>query len=274
VESYRAVSSVGLCELDEQFNVLRDAILEPQEREPSLQLEDPHMASVGGELIVFTGALVRDFPPSCKQRLFVIEPQSLSIRAEIPVSYGRNAEPGGVEKNWTPFELPDGQLGMVYKQKPRTIARISDMVGWTDMQAAIAPPESSLSGRTAPLRISPGLYLEFVGGHIKLPGRASRGTRYWFGALVFESKPPFRVIGSTREPLVWASEASPTIRSPLNGAGHPVCILPAGAMLDGHDVVVSCGVNDSYVAILSFNVEELLGKMSGGVTALYHEGRI
>jgi hypothetical protein len=45
-------------------------------------------------------------------------------------------------------------------------------------------------------------------------------------------------------------------------------------MLDGHDVVVSCGVNDSYVAILSFNVEELLGKMSGGVTALYHEGRI
>ena len=274
VESFRAVSSVGLCEMDEGFNVLRDRLLEPPSLEPSLQLEDPHMASVGGELVCFTGAFVRDFPQSCRQRLFTLDPQSLSILSETPVSYGRNAEPGGVEKNWTPFELPDGRLGMVYRQKPRTLARLADMEGWITQDAALAPAESSLSGRTGPLRISPGLYLEFVGGHVRIPGRASRGTRYWFGALVFEAKPPFSVLGSTREPLVWASEASPTIRSPLNGAGHPVCILPEGAMLDGHSVLVSCGVNDSYIAILRFNVEELLARMTGGVAAIFHEGRI
>ena len=261
VESYRAVSSVGLCELDENFGVLRDAVLEAPEVGKPFQLEDPHLASVGGELVVFVGSFVRDFPPTCRQRLFVLDPEALVIYEERQVPFGRNAEPGGVEKNWTPFELPDGKLGMVYKQKPRVTARVGDMQGWTLNESAAAPAESSLSGRTGPLRISPSLYLEFVGGHVRLIGRQTRGTRYWFGALVFEAKPPFRVLGSTKKPLVWASEASPTIRSPLNGAGHPVCILPAGAILDGDSVLVSCGVNDSYIAVLRFSISALLDEM-------------
>ena len=126
----------------------------------------------------------------------------------------------------------------------------------------MAPPESSLSGRTGPLQVTPHLYLEFVGGHVKFQ---NRGTRYWFGAVVFDAKTPFRVMGCTRDPLVWGSEASPTIFNPLPRGGHPVCILPAGAMLDEskENVFVSAGVNDSYNVILKFNIKELLHSMIG-----------
>jgi hypothetical protein len=62
---------------------------------------------------------------------------------------------------------------------------------------------------------------------------------------------------------VWASEASPTIFNPLPGGGHPVCIVPAGALLqrDGM-VLVSGGVNDSYNVILRFELEKLLAAMT------------
>ena len=80
---------------------------------------------------------------------------------------------------------------------------------------------------------------------------------------------PFWTLGWTTTPLVWGSEASPTIHNPLPGGGHPICILPAGAMLDGHDVAISCGVNDSYIAILKYGIEDLLGRMTGDVLAKF-----
>lgn len=254
-ESFRALSRVGLCELDSDFRVLRDAVLEPVLEKRETQIEDPHMASVGGKLIIVISNVVREFPPTCRQRVFTVDPRNLRIEAEIDAPFGM-----GIEKNWTPFELPDGSLGIVYKQRARMVIRVGDKEGWAHESPYVSPAESSLSGRTGPLRISDGLYLEFVGGHVRIQ---HRGTRYWFGALIFEAKPPFKVVDYTKEPLVWASEASPTLFNPIPKGGHPVCILPAGAMISGEDVHVSCGVNDSYVAILKFSLRDILRKMSG-----------
>ena len=255
VESFSAVSSVGLCELDSTFNVVADSMLNPSVTNPETQIEDPHMASVGGKLVVVVSNVVRGFPQVCQQRLFEIDPDDLAISSEIKASFG-NVH--GIEKNWTPFELPDGSLGMVYKQRPRMVINVETKQGWATPEAKFGPAESSLSGRTGPLRVSEGHDLEFVGGHVKFQ---TRGTRYWFGAILFESKEPFKIVRATSEPLVWASEASPTIFNPLPRGGHPVCILPAGAMLDSGYVYVSCGVNDSYNVILRFNVSKLIEEM-------------
>ena len=264
VESYRAVSRVAVCELGEDFGVLRDALLEPAVPRPDTQIEDPHLASVGGKLMVVLSNVVRDFPSTCTQRVFTVCPQGLRIECEVEAPFG-----SGIEKNWTPFELPNGGLGLVYKQRPRMVIEVATKAGHTSPEVACGVEGSSLSGRTGPLRLPNGLFLEFVGGHVPIPGRATRKTRYWFGALLFEAKPPFRVVASTKEPLVWASEASPTTLGPLPGGGHPVCILPAGAIFEGDEkesVLVSCGVNDSYIAMLRFSVKELMGKMSASLT--------
>lgn len=261
VESYRAVSRVGICELDRNLDVLRDAVLAPELARPDTQIEDPHLASVGGKLVCIVSNVVRDVISTCQQRVLIVDPDTLGVCAEVEHALGNV---NGVEKNWTPFELPDGTLGIVYKQRPHTIARVNDREGWTWEGPDMLPKgdKPTISGRTGPIRLPDGNYLEFVGGHILLPATARRGTRYWFGALVFEGKAPFRVLRRTPHPLVWASEASPTIFNPLPGGGHPVCILPAGAMLDGPDVLVSCGVNDSYNAVLRFDLEDLLAGMA------------
>lgn len=268
VESFRGVSSVGICELHpETFEVLRDRLLAPEVSVVETNIEDPHMASVGGKLYVIVSNVVRTFPPVCKQRVFTVNPATMELAEEVSAPFGSLQ---GIEKNWTPFELPNGGLGVVYKQGTmhpthpcsRMVIEVGTAVGWETPGCAVAPKESSLSGRTGPLRLSDGHYLEFVGGHIK---SQHRGARYWFGAVVFEAKSPFKVVAFTAEPLVWASEASPTIFNPLPRGGHPVCILPAGAAWDGNgreNVLISCGVNDSYNVILRFNVAEMRRKMS------------
>lgn len=261
VESYRAVSSVGVCELNEEFSVIRGELLSPELSNPETQIEDPHLASVRGRLICIVSNVVRGAVSTCQQRILIIDPDTLGICGELAHALGNV---NGIEKNWTPFELPDGSLGVVYKQRPRTIARVNDREGWTwegpDMRQK--GDGSTVSGRTGPLRLPDGNYLEFVGGHVKLPPTARRGTRYWFGALVFEGKAPFRVLAHTAEPLAWASEASPTIFNPLPGGGHPVCIMPAGALVTGSDVFVSCGVNDSYNVILRFDMGKIMSDMT------------
>jgi hypothetical protein len=261
VESYRAVSRVGICELNALFDVIRDALLAPELTNPETQIEDPHLASVGGKLVCVVSNVVRGVISTCQQRILTVCPDLLTVQGEIQHALGNV---NGVEKNWTPFELLDGSLGVVYKQRPRTLARVTDSEGWTCDAPDMLPrgDGATISGRTGPIRLAvAGKYLEFVGGHIKLPTTARRGTRYWFGAVLFDDAPPFKVIAYTKDPLAWASEASPTIFNPLPGGGHPICILPAGAMRLGDDVFVSCGVNDSYNVVLRFNLGALLADM-------------
>lgn len=265
-ETFRAVSHVGICELDSDFHVIADVKLHPELPDLRTNIEDPHLASVGDRLYIIVANVVRDFPPTCRQRLFELSTAVLGALAEVKTTFG-NVH--GIEKNWTPFELPDGELGIMYKQRPRTVIRVHDSEGWTQPEPSVIPKDkfsgeaSSLSCRTSPLRLSDDYYLEIVGGHVKLAGPRNRGTRYWFGAVLFEAKPPFKVVACTDKPLVWASEASPTIFNPLPGGGHPVCILPAGAMFDAEKrhIFVSCGVNDSYIAVLKFSVADILSKM-------------
>lgn len=259
VESFRSVSRVGVCELDHSFNVIRDQLLEPGLDNPETHIEDPHLATAGGRLVVIVSNVVRSFPVVCRQRILELDPASLTILEEIPATFGNIR---GVEKNWTPFELPDSTLGFVYKQRPRTVIQVATGQGWTVPELPVGPANSSLSGRTGPVRITPDLYLEFVGGHIPLPGRGTRGTRYWFGALAFEARTPHKVVGTTgTDPLVWASEASPTIFNHTPAGGHPVCIMPAGCFVRSGVAFVACGVNDSYNVILRFEVADLLKRM-------------
>ena len=255
-ESFRAVSSVGFAELDPAtFEVMKNTVLEPALDNPETHIEDPHLASVGGRLFVVVSNVVRGFPPVCRQRMLEVDPFSMTVVGEIPMTYGNIR---GIEKNWTPFELPDGSLGIVYKQKPRTVISVDSGEGWTAENLAVGPKDSSLSGRTGPLDVGE-FYLEFVGGHVVMP---HRGTRYWFGAILFEKVAPFKVVHTTGEqPLVWASEASPTIFNPVPRGGHPVCILPAGAFVRGGSVWVSCGVNDSYNVILRFSLDQLMKRL-------------
>lgn len=259
-ETFSAVSKLGICELDSEFMVIGDkeVNIPPQ---IATHYEDPKMTVVGDKLVVGFANVKLGVPPLCQQRLVVIgrleRPDfgGIGFIEEIAAPFGNI---GGIEKNWAPFQMPNGVLGIVYSQKDRLVINVETGDGHWSKQTCPTPRESSLSGRTPPLRISPEFYLEFVGGHIPFQQRAAR---YWFGAQLFSAEAPHRVMRATKEPLVWGTEASTTVFSPRPYAGHPCCIFPAGVMRERDNVIVSCGVNDSYIALLRYNVAELLAKM-------------
>ncbi len=254
-EQFNAVSLIGIAELNADFSVIRDQ-LAPIPLEDSVHYEDPRLTTVGDNLVLQFAHVRLGVPPVCRQRMAIIGTgrDGFTFEKEIPLTFGGH----GIEKNWSPFELPNGNTGLVYGQKPRLVIEVETRAGHWSHELAPAPEGSSISGRTPPLRITDGLYLEFIGGHVR---SAHRNTRYWFGAQLFQAGQPHRVVAATG-PMVWGTEASPTLYSPRPHAGHPLCIFPSGVMIEGEDVIVSCGVNDSYIALLRYNLTELLAKMN------------
>lgn len=221
--------------------------------------EDPRLAVVAGQLLLICAWVKFGTPTICRQRLWRLDPATFAVLGEIELPYGRSAE-GHPEKNWMPFETPEGSLAILYQQRPWTVIEnpshqgheTPGLVGWK-------MPGKYLSGRTPPVKLPGGhLYLSFFGGHVK---HEYRGARYFMGALVFSTDRPYGVVMATPEPLVWGSECSPTLLSARPASGHPICIYPSGAVVRGEEVVVSCGVNDSYNVFLSYRLTDLISRM-------------
>lgn len=253
-EGYTAVSRVAIAEFDSEYRVRSNVFADLPNDDGDAHWEDPHLCVAGGRLYLLALYIRLRMPPVCRPRLFEIESDGSSAQ-ELPVPFGRLS---GIEKNWTPFELQHGGVGIVYQQNPRVVIEVGSALGHTSPGVPIAPAGASLSGRAGPVRWDGG-YLEFVGGWVNIG--APRVGRYWFGAQMVEGAPPYRVLAYTPKPLAWGSEASPTIHSPRPCAGHPCCVFPAGALIEGEDAIVSLGVNDSYCALMRFNVRELIAGM-------------
>jgi hypothetical protein len=253
-ESYTAVSKVAYATLDSELRVTGCGFIGLPNEVGDCHWEDPRLVEIGGRLHLMAAYIRLQIPPVCQQKLFILDSATFQPVDEILMSFGKL---GGIEKNWTPFETQGGRAAFVYSQRPRMIVEVQSKAGHDAAAVPIGPAGTSLSGRTPPVRHG-AHYLEFVGGWVRIPVRTGR---YWFGAQLFEADPPHRVVKYTPEPLCWGSEASPTIHSPRPQAGHPCCVFPAGAVIEGEDVIVSVGVNDSYCCLMRFNLAELVGKM-------------
>ncbi len=260
LETFNAVSKLGIAELNSEFAVVADKELELPEEE-GVHYEDPRLTVMGNQLVLQFAHVKFGLPVVCRQRMVIIgnfpecAMQGIRPFEEIPLPFGNIH---GIEKNWSPFVLENGAAALVYQQRPRLIIEVVSRAGHASTKVMRTPPSSSLSGRCPPLKISDEHYLEFVGGHIPCHRRA---TRYWFGAQLFTAAAPYAVVKATKAPLVWGTEASPTLLSPRPHAGHPACIFPSGIMREGEYVIVSCGVNDSYIALLRYHIPTLLAQM-------------
>lgn len=254
-EAYSALNTVWMAELNSEYGIERNVKI-AIEADPGVNFEDPRLAVISGRLHLIVAHVKFGIPNTCKQRIFVLNEQWQPER-EIDIPYG-NSEHGNVEKNWLPFELPTGSLGLVYSQRPHLVIDVATSAGHTTPGVKGWLWGKSMNGRTPPIRIGEKYYLSFFGGHIK---HDFRGARYFMGAHLFRAEAPFDVLMATRNPLCWGSEFSPTVLSARPGSGHPACIFPAGIVREKDDVILSCGVNDSYIALLKYSISDLIGKM-------------
>jgi predicted GH43/DUF377 family glycosyl hydrolase len=231
-----------------------------KQEEAGAHWEDPHLTVVGGRLLLMVAWVKFAVPTICQQRLFVLDHHTFAVLEEIVMPYGRALE-GHPEKNWLPFETPEGGLAIVYDQRPLQIIEHPSAAGHTTPGlVGWRMPGKRLNGRTPPVKLPGGkMFLMFFGGHVK---HEFRGTRYFMGAMVISADRPYGIVMATAEPLAWGSEWSPTYLSSRPASGHPCCIYPSGAVVRDDEVLVSCGVNDSYNVFLQYRLTDLLAKMT------------
>jgi predicted GH43/DUF377 family glycosyl hydrolase len=261
IERYDAMNELGICEVGDDLCSCTGAHLINLPPEPGAHFEDPRLAVVNRQLYLSFAHVSFGVMTVCRQRIVKLGGDTLDFAEEIEVRFGR-AGAGIIEKNWMPFERENGRLGVVYSQQPHVVVDVGTRKGFTTAGITEWPLGGYLSGRTPPVRVDPGnvpAYLELFGGHVKHQGR---GGRYYFGAQLIAASTPYPIIAATMNPLVWASESSQTIFSSRPGSGHPICIYPAGAVVDGDEIIVSCGVNDSYIAFLCFSLAAILRQMT------------
>lgn len=153
--------------------------------------------------------------------------------------YGENTtnpkDQKGHEKNWVWF-YQDG-FNCSYHLDPHTVFKY-DGNKVTDQFITQGPQRGWAYGRpsgsTPPLHVGDYFYALF---HSHLPWHRAR-RRYYVGAYKFEAKPPYRIVGITKEPILWGSENDP------NKPNRHCCLFPSGAIMDKDEWLVTAGWND------------------------------
>jgi predicted GH43/DUF377 family glycosyl hydrolase len=170
---------------------------------------------------------------------------------------GRIGADKGAEKNWLWFFHQD-ELHLEYQASPHIVAKF-DLHG-----RALAEYKTEtkfnwdygvIRGGTPPVLIhnNGGEYLTFF--HSRLPTNDYYRARYYMGAYTFESKPPFRILRMTTEPLLAGS------RDDIWGKDKPLVVFPCGSRLKDGKWLVTLGINDlasAYIEIPHSDLDKLL----------------
>ncbi len=264
---------VGICRLNKKLQPMDDRRVDLAEPAGSW-IEDPRLCVAGGRLILLVAqinhgsetpiASAGNFtlaisPPTTGPggffvRAFVLDDETLQPERELPLPFGHNGR-GRNEKNWMPFELPGGSLGLVYGLRPHAV--IEQATGTIHTTPGIARWRwGTLSGRTNAILLDADRYLALIGGHV---AHSSRNSRYWVGAYTFSATTPHHILGVSHEPLLWADEHAPALLNLGCPSWNPVCLFPAGLVReDDESLLVSAGTNDSFVDFLRFDLARVL----------------
>lgn len=156
----------------------------------------------------------------------------------------------GNEKNWQFFDY-ENQLYAVYTIKPHVILQIDS----NDAKEVYRTNDKwewsggMRRGGASPVRVGDE-YICFFHGKIM------HNTTYNIGVYSFEAKPPFRITRFSKQPIYEA-----VLKTKPADQYCPV-IFPCGAVQQGEDWLISCGVHDRWTEIHRFSKRLIEGAMS------------
>lgn len=251
IQDSAGYSRIVASRLTKNLNIVRQVDIQI-DAPAKAHIEDPRLILIQGKLHLLVAQVVYGATYKFILRAFILD-EDLQPSEEIPLPYGQNGVK--TEKNWIPFELPSGSLGLVYSIAPQHVV-IDTATGEHFRTPGVERWRwGTISGRTNAIRLSSGSYLAFIGGHVPHPRRRSL---YWAGAYLFSGDAPHAIIGVSSSPLLWASPQDPAIVNPFDDTWNPLCVFPAGLVRSGGDVLVSLGLNDSYCCLLRWNLEDIM----------------
>lgn len=168
------------------------------------------------------------------------------------------------EKNWTPF-VYNSKIQFIYSFEPHIILQ------W-DPKTNILTEEfrnnislakdwnlGSIRGGTPAIYVAElDAYLSFFHSSLRYRSKDKiltkrhqpRAMIYYMGAVLFESKPPFRIIAFSKKPLSFPGQYA-------NLDVYHHIIFPCGVIERDTDFVISAGVDDNSAKILSVSKKAL-----------------
>lgn len=178
--------------------------------------------------------------PSFKviQRLVMLG-KSLSQAKDFRIKTGRNYK--SVEKNWSYFS-DNGKLKCIYDIPTETVFEVDEVTGDARNVRTGAPviwPDGHLRGGTPLIPMEGGGYIGF---HHTGTEHEWLLRRYGMGA--------YTANGNGQVTAISKSFIYGTKNEEYCGSGNPHCIFPVGVVDDGDRYLVSCGVNDTFNAIV------------------------
>ena len=232
-----------------EYNNLKEIELNINDDEEFEQYDDPRVLVHDDKLYVGCAVYTHEKYHIVHQKLLVFDNQFKHI-GNIHPKYGYNGksldENTGKEKNWTYF-VHENKLMCVYKIAPHTVLEL-DWKGNTVAEYITHDKDvrwdyGQLRGGTNPI-LKDGYYYSFF--HSSIPWKHEHRRRYFMGHYKFESKPPFRVVEISKEPILWGNEEDELIYEDIS----PLVVFPCGAILKNDKFLVSFGLNDEKTGII------------------------
>lgn len=180
---------------------------------------------------------------------------SLIGEASRPI-YGEN-DGLHLEKNWVFFSHKDATY-FIYKSHPEQV-----LVQWNGSlvkQWNTYGPKwkwGQAKGGTAPINVD-GSMIRFFHSTIDNESRRVR-RRYYIGACLMDSKPPFRVLKTSSLPIVIGTDEDGMSVDDHKKLKHwkANVVFCSGAMVHGDKILISLGINDCRCAIAKLSISDL-----------------
>lgn len=244
-----AATQLAMAELDDKGNVIDNGNIAIQGVGTS---EDARLFELAGELyMMFVVSTWPENPPKSvvKWGKLTRDGGKWSVPQHFQPIYNGIYGPNdgtNMQKNYVPFEF-GGKAHFIYSCSPKQIVCELDGAKVVQEYTSDFPRWmfGPIKGGTPPIPHK-GKWLRFFHGTLDNEPAPWR-RRYYMGACLMESTPPFQTISLTQRPIITGSEVD-ELSSIERASCHHLkgqVVFPMGAVRDGKDFLVSYGVNDA-----------------------------
>ncbi len=260
---------IGVVELDHDFAPMSLPHLLETGNEWS---EDPRLFAANDAIYVSHSHVTKVNPVICCMQLSKLDPKTLQVVQHTDLKY----QPKEAEKNWTPFVYSKDSKQKIYYVYEFLPHRILEVDPSLNGEAKVAYKDrrekarlSAWEKRWGPIYGStPAIQLE--NRYLSLFHTRFLHEKTWyyvFGAMLFEAKPPFRILKMSKEPIFFKGIYETPV--PRHIWFYPwynkKVIFPSGIVAGkekGRDVFyVVCGENDVAIKCLVIDKKHLLDSL-------------
>jgi hypothetical protein len=252
----RFSTRLAIAELDADFNVTHNEEIQGLE---GVSVEDSKLFIHRGRLCMsWINAVWPAEKPTCSVRYGVLEKRDKwMVTDKFWPKYGKN-DGSGTEKNWVFFGHE--KLYCIYKSDPEQVVVHFDNGEAVDEFHSDAPRWNygPIKGGTTPIPYQGRLLRLFHSTLDNEPVPYRR--RYYIGALLMDSTPPFAVHKVSSEPIMYGSEHDDLTDTERSACGHykPKVVFPSGAVdKDDDTFLLAFGINDSSCGLATITEKDL-----------------